>query len=231
MTANLGVVPIYVTVFNRFTWLRQMTSQLAKLPNVELILVDNASTYPPLVNWLDVCPYTVVYLPSNLGHRSPWLSQAVLAADEHRRTYGSDHYVVTDPDLDFSGVPLDLIDRCIDGLTRHPGVVQCGPALRIDDLPSIEESAVNMAQIRSVESRYWGEPLGDDFYVAPIDTTFAVYSVDTPHAVAMSPANGVRLAGPYTARHLGWYLRKDEPLSEELKYYFAHADASASSRP
>lgn len=226
-----GTIPIYVISFNRLEWLKPLTDRLAVIPKTKIIIVDNASTYGPLVEWLADCPYEVVRLKTNAGHRSPWTEKVILSPNDHLRAYGSDYYAVTDPDLEFSDVPDDLIDRCIEGLTLCPGAVKCGPALRLDDLPSVEESAVQMELIRRIESNYWTRMLKPPFFAAPIDTTFAVYSIRTPHDAAMRPAAGVRIAGPYAVRHLGWYLRKGEPLSDELRYYFEHAHGSASSRP
>jgi hypothetical protein len=233
MTAGnwTGTIPIYIISFNRFTWLKAMTDRLEHIPKTKIIIIDNASTYPPLVEWLAECPYEVVRLRTNAGHRGPWEQGKVLKANDHLRAYGSEHYVVTDPDLDFTDVPLDVVDRCLEGLAISPSAIKCGPALRLDDLPSIEQSAVDMRLILEIESRYWQKMLRPPFFEAPIDTTFAAYSIKTPHNIAMLPRAGVRIGGAYAVRHLGWYLRKDEPVPPELEYYFRHANNSASSRP
>ena len=61
-------------------------------------------------------------------------------------------------------------------------------------------------------------------YLAPIDTTFAMYRhgkyYETPHSI--------RTGHPYLARHTDWYL-DTERLDEETAYYFAHADLNSAS--
>jgi len=62
-----------------------------------VLWLDNASTYKPLLDFYESCPYEVVRLPKNHGHTAPW----TFLAD----VFATGPYVVTDPDLDLSEVP------------------------------------------------------------------------------------------------------------------------------
>ncbi len=217
--------PVFVNVFNRLTTTKRLCEQLAAMPNVRVVIVDNASTYQPLLDWYNECPYEVVRLESNMGHHAPWLSGTV------GKIAGSGYYCVTDCDLDLEGVPLDLMDvlraplaPCAAGLC---GVKKSGISLRIDDLPEWQSEVVNW------EQQFWEKPLGcGQYYDASIDTTLCMYPDDLPHMDAMTigEIKTVRSAMPYTARHVPWYL-DCENLDEENQQYFQTANSSNSWKP
>lgn len=218
-------IPVFVNVFNRLTTTRNLCNQLAAMPGVRVVLVDNASTYQPLLDWYAECPYAVVRLDSNMGHHAPWTSGTV------GRIATSGYYCVTDCDLDLEGVPLDLMDvlraplvSCVGGMC---GVKKSGISLRIDDLPDWQAEVVNW------ERRFWKKPVGGgQYYEAIIDTTLCMYPANLPHRQAMTIGGikTVRSAMPYTARHMPWYL-DCENLDEENQHYFQTANMSNSWKP
>ena len=217
-------IPVFVNVFNRLTTTRKLCGQLAAIPNVRVVIVDNASTYQFLLDWYAECPYEVVRLDSNMGHHAPWTSGTV------GRIATSGYYCVTDCDLDLEGVPLDLMDvlraplaSCCRGLC---GVKKSGISLRIDDLPEWQKEVVNW------EQRFWKKPVGGQYYEAIIDTTLCMYPAGLPHKQAMTIGGikTVRSAMPYTARHMPWYL-DCENLDEENQQYFQTANSSNSWKP
>lgn len=209
---------VYVNVFNRYQTTRILCDQIAALDNATPIIIDNASTWEPLLDWYNNCPYEVIRMRENLGHHAPWLS-GVISHD------ASPVYGVTDCDLDLTGVPSDAIEYLASGLSR--GIIKCGLSLRIDDLPPWQTS------VKSWEARWWKSPLpGGRFFRAAIDTTFALYRKETHHSVCMRVVNvpALRAAPPYTARHVPWYL-DGENLDAENANYFATANSSNSWRP
>ena len=217
-------IPVFVNVFNRLTTTRNLCEQLAAMPNVRVVIVDNASTYPPLLDWYAECPHEVVRLESNMGHHAPWLSGTV------SRIATNGHYCVTDCDLDLEGVPLDLMDvlraplvSCVAGVC---GVKKSGISLRIDDLPEWQSEVVNW------EKRFWEKPIGGRYYQAIIDTTLCMYSASLlhRHAMTIGGIKTVRSAMPYTARHMPWYL-DCENLDKENQQYFETANQSNSWKP
>lgn len=227
-TGDTMTIPVYINVRNRVTTTRELAHQVANLPGAEPILIDNASTWDPLLEWYDVCPFEVMRLRENVGHHAPWL-RAIPDPDDFLQRFGQPFYAVTDCDLDIADCPGDLLEVLQEpfGWNVKGGVIKSGLGLRIDDLPSWQQS------VRDWESRWWRSPLRDGrFYSALIDTTFALYDCRTPHRRAMnvlgSPA--VRTGPPYIARHLPWYLDGDN-LDAENTHYFATANQSNSWKP
>lgn len=214
------MTPVYVNVFNRLTTTRRLCDQIAALDNAVPIIVDNNSTWEPLLEWYKQCPFEVIRLSENLGHHAPWKCGATARPNDGC-------YCVTDCDLDLQGVPSDLIGRLREPLTswRNPPV-KSGVALRIDDLP------VWQTQVKAWESRFWKSKVDRFRYWAPIDTTLAMYRSNTPDSIATKVVGvrAVRSAGPYTARHMPWYLDPAN-LDEENANYFATANSSNSWRP
>ena len=85
--------PIIINVRDRLEPLRDLVSWLERIGQENIWLNDNASTYEPMVDYLDASPHHVVRHSTNLGHRSPWLSGLVT------RLGLKHHFVVTDPDV------------------------------------------------------------------------------------------------------------------------------------
>lgn len=213
------MTPVYVNVFNRFTTTRRLCEQIAAIDDAVPIVIDNASTWEPLLDWYRDCPFEVIRLTENMGHHAPWKCGATT-----RRNDG--FYCVTDCDLDLEGVPADLMDVLMHPIGRWPiPPVKSGVALRIDDLPTWQ------TQVIEWEQRFWRHKTGI-YYHAPIDTTLAMYRANTPIRIATKVAGirATRAAGPYITRHMPWYLNPTD-LDAENANYFATANGSNSWRP
>ena len=203
--------PVFIPVRDRVTPLRLVVDWLERAGHQDIWLVDNASTYEPLLAYLNASPHHVVRLTHNFGHRSPWLSGAV---QRHAR---NQYFVVTDPDvLPDDDCPLDAVEHFRDLLDRYPDLHKAGFGLRIDDLPDHYALA---AQVRAWERRFWTDEREPGVYRADIDTTFALYRPMRRHLESQA----VRTGAPYVARHLPWYVDSAD-LPEEDRYYRAHAD-------
>lgn len=215
------MIPVYVNVFNRLTTTRNLCDQISRLDGAEVVIIDNDSTWEPLLDWYATCPYEVIRLKENLGHHAPWLSGVVGQGTAR-------YYVVTDCDLCIADVPDDVLTLLAKPFGWGRGVVKSGLGLRIDDLPPWQ------AGVAAWETRWSRRIVEQDprFYWAAIDTTFAMYSHDTPFAEATKVVRCVstRTAAPYLARHMPWYL-DCEDLDEENANYFTTANASNSWKP
>jgi hypothetical protein len=214
------MIPVYINTFNRLTTTRKLAAQVAALPGAVPVIIDNASTWEPLLDWYEHCPFEVIRLASNMGHHAPWLSGAV-----QRKNDG--FYCATDCDLDIGDCPSDVLDLLKVPFSWGKGIVKSGLGLRIDDLPVWQSSVIEW------ESRWWKVPATDPrFFSALVDTTFAMYRVGTSisHATRVVGAKATRTAPPYLARHIPWYL-DSENLDAENAHYFATASSSASWKP
>jgi len=205
-------VAIFIVVRDMLSPLQQLLAWLERAGHERIYLVDNASTYPPMVEFLAATEHTVVSCGWNMGHRSPWLSGAVF---EHA---DGEPYVVTDPDIvPDENCPLDAIAYFADVMATHSEVHRVGFGLRIDDLP---DHYAPKADVIAWESPFWKAEVAPGLFSAPIDTTFALAKV--PRAQAMP---SLRTGPPYVARHLPWYDNTTEP-TDELLYYRQHSDRS-----
>lgn len=200
-------VPIIVICHNLLSDLRLLVEWLETAGHEQIILLDNTSTYPPLLDYLASSPHQVVRLPENLGHGSPWSSGLI------HNLPRSLPYVVTDPDiLPDPACPLDAVEYFQDLLLRHDAFDKAGFGLHLDDIP---EWYPHREAVRHWESPYWENELADGVFTAHIDTTFAVCRPRTPYKVTES----LRTGSPYVARHLPWYRNPAEP-DDETAFFF-----------
>ncbi len=200
-------------MFNRLTWPRKMAEFLSDT-GCEVFLVDNGSTYPPLLEWYKRCPYKIYNLTYNFGHQSLWTCKII---KNHHPNIS--YYIATDHDLDISNIPHDYVDFLSKELEFQLSNGSCihkaGLSLEIADLPKNDQSL----RVIDYESRFWQQWVGKNFFwKANIDTTFALYKFGTPYKEFTS---AVRAPRPYTAKHLPWYQTKEDIKNneEELYYY------------
>lgn len=188
-----------------------MVAWLQCIPSVKIIIVDNASANPECASWYDHLTQggevQVIRLLENMGKHAPWKSGAVAA-------HAGQYYVVTDPDLDLSAVPSDVLDVLKAGMLKH-NAAKVGLSLRIDDIPA--DSVIGQEAVHW-ERNWWQHHADEQFFTAAIDTTFAMYD-------KMNTAGPqLRAKPPYMARHLPWYL-SDATMTPEYRYYLSEASS------
>jgi hypothetical protein len=182
--------PIFINNRDRLTMTRRLAEQCAALDDVgEVVIVDNGSTYPPLLDWYETCPFQVIRLAENRGTRGVWTV-------ELPRTF----YVETDGDLDLAGVPRDLLPLLQEALERWPEIIKVGTSLEIDGIPDVYPFK---AEVLRRESQMWRPWEDARYHSALIDTTFAMYRAGTTWG-GYGPA--LRTARPYTAIHTPWHV-------------------------
>ena len=202
-----------IIMFNRLTWPKKLAEFLSDT-GCEVVLADNGSTYPPLLEWYKTCPYQVI-VPGNHGGQSLWLCNVV-------GNFWPDikNYIVTDHDLDVSSIPHDYVSFMKNELDTNKGITKVGLSLQIDDLPKNPYTDM----VLDCETKFWDRTNERGFYDAPVDTTFAMYDATRPFA-PFSPEfySAVRTPKPYVARHLPWYTDKSWFIDneEEIFYYQA----------
>ncbi len=192
-----------IIVYNRLTLPKKMADWLSSR-GLEPIFVDNNSDYPPLLEYYKATPYQVLRMEGNYGHEVVWRHGVI-------ETLGiKEDYIVTDPDLDLSGVPDDFAWVLNEGLRRYPQYDKCGLSLEINHLP--------IKSARTWEERFWQQPLDSVFFHADVDTTLALYQY---HKQVRYPSfSAMRTNRPYTARHVPWEYHDAKDLPEDEQYYY-----------
>lgn len=209
--------PVFIVCRDRLTCLVDLLGWLADVGHDdEVYLIDNESTYPPLLDFYKHTEHTVIDAGGNFGERVGW-SQGII----HRYAAGR-RFIYTDPDLlPVEDCPRNAIEQMAKVLDRDGSAVKCGFSLKVDDLPAWSRDG-----IQAWEAPFWLQFDGMvGGYRAPIDTTFSLYSTLGLRRFKYKPA--YRLPEPYLMRHLPWYA-DPEALTDEERYYLDHADTKVS---
>lgn len=211
--------PVFIICRDRHTSLVALLDWLESVGNAdEVYLMDNDSTWPPLLDFYESTEHTVLRAGDNLGHRVGWQTGWIRRHARGRR------FIVTDPDLlPVEDCPPDAIDRMAAILDTDTSFSKAGFSLKIDDLPDHFPSKQRAIDWESTFWQNWDDRVGA--WRAPIDTTFALYSGAAARRFCYKPA--FRLPEPYLMRHLPWYL-DPQTLSAEDAHYYGRADMKVS---
>ena len=209
---------VLMTVFNRFTWAIEMCKKFEQA-GLEIIIIDNASTYPPCVEWLNTCGHKVERMDQNYG---PWVflsypyaqMQWINKTADQRALfmkYPDRFFILADSDFDLTGVPNDFPDHLMKGLiSAKRGEWKCGLSYEINDLPS--DSVPK--QVYEYEKRYWVTKNHAGYFESQVDIGVTLYDREKQgewfHAI--------RSDRPYTCRHLDWYHAR-EGWREEDQFF------------
>lgn len=205
-------IPCIINNFNRLTTTKKLADDLHKLGYTNIHILDNKSTYPPLLEWYSNCPYTVKRLEENHGPLSVYNSGYI------NEFINEPWIAYTDSDIELNiNTPSNFIEYLI-SIAEKYNRTKVGLALRIDDLPANMYSE----HYRSWESKYWATTVEPYVYEAQIDTTFAIIKPGLPFDY-----QALRIGSNFTAKHLPWYTQFDN-LTEEEKYYLDHSNELSS---
>lgn len=209
--SNYKSIPIIINNFNRLAYLKRLIASLMSRGYDNIIILDNASTYPPLLEWYkNECNVRVIDLKANYGHTALWTSGVI-------RQFESDYFVYTDPDLELvDECPDDFLWKMLRNLKSYVKGQKIALSLKIDDIP---ETYQYKADVIMQEERFSRE-MEYGMYVADVDTTFALYE---PYAKGGYVDDMVtyRMPYPIQCRHLPWYEDLNH-LSEEDEWYAQH---------
>lgn len=209
------MTPVFIVSFNRLTTLKGMLDYFKQIPEFYPVVIDNASTYPPLLDFFATDrSFELIRLPKNVG---PW----TCFRRNFHLGFSSEFFAFSDCDLDLSGVPLDVFNKMRRGLRKHPDKRKVGVSIEVNDIP--RHDAKRYGFIQASERPCWEKKI-DGYWDVNVDTTFALYrNVDQTYAITDS----LRLDRPYTAKHVPWYNDMDN-LSEEEEYYLLHSRTDCS---
>lgn len=216
-------IPIIIINFNQLYYLKQLIDFLIDRGFENIVIIDNHSTYSPLLEYYKKIDskVTIEYMNVNLGHMVFFESEYL------QRKYAKGYYVVTDADIiPNEKLPINFMSIMINYLDKYYRAInKVGFALKIDDIPNhfpLKEKVLNW------ERRHWKLELSKDVYKAETDTTFALYKPMYPRLFGnIIFLKGIRLAGVFTCRHGGWY-KNPHNLSDEDKFYQQTASSSSS---
>ena len=209
-------IPVFIVNRNRLDALRRLVGWLLAAGTRRVVIMDNASDYPPLLAWYEQLPEgaKLMRLEQNHGPYVLWQQGVHQVLDTP--------YVLTDSDVvPDAACPRDLIGRLLEVLQRHPDAKKVGPGLRIDNLP---DSYAEADTVRKWESQFWEHPVAPGVFAAPIDTTFALYPARGEFS---NEACNLRLGAPYLTEHTPWYV-DEAALSAEERHYREHTSATYS---
>lgn len=208
---NAEDIPIIINNFNRLSFLQKLIASLENRNLKNIYILDNNSTYPPLLEYYKTIPYEVIHLSKNVGHLAIWETPV------YKRFY-KDYYVYTDSDVEIiDECPLDFLQMFIEEMKSNIKVDKIGLGLKIDDLPNHFE---NKQKVIEWEKQYFEKSFNKFFNKADVDTTFALYRPRLTHG-ANRYLIMFRSTFPYEIRHLPWYI-DFKKLSDEEKYYIEH---------
>jgi hypothetical protein len=205
--------PIIINNFNRLDSLRQLIWSLEKRGYTNLYIIDNHSSYLPLLDYYRKCPYTVFHLDENIGMNALWKTGIY-------NRFKRDFFVYTDSDVvPIEECPENFLLLFHETLKKHKLARKVGFSLKIDDIPdcySFREEVIDN------EKHFFKHKQDEFLFWAPIDTTFALYRPYGKRKHAYFNIEMYRCAFPYMARHIPWYIDSNNP-DEENRYYIENA--------
>lgn len=212
---DVAKFPIIINNFNRLEWLQQQIEWLLSIGQKNIHVIDNASTYSPLLKYYKKMPATVYMLDRNIGHEALWRTHVF-------QRLGRYYYVYTDPDvLPTEETPDDFMYYFMDVLKRYPQMDKVGFGLKFDDLPDYYP---RKKEVIAWEQGLLKKELEPGLFHSKIDTTFALYR---PDIAFQNWETTIRCGEPYVLRHKPWY-EDFEKLSAESRYYLQRTSNSSS---
>lgn len=193
------------------------------IPYAQIILLNSGSSAPSCLDLLEQLQHRgcriLMASPGSLaqGPYGIWLDTS-LALPAGFWKYP---FVLSDPDLDLSGLPHGWLRILLQLLNRQRWTSKIALGLRTDDLTAPEVDAV----------RHWEQQLSQRFpygllnrlirsqvlptRICTTDTTLALY-----RPLRSFTTLAIRLEGPYRIRHLPWYTAFAQ--TQEYAYYQRH---------
>ncbi len=207
--------PIIINNFNRLQYLQKQIDWLLSCGLKNIHVIDNASTYAPLLEYYKIIPATVYMLDRNVGHNALWRTHLY-------QRFGKYYHVYTDPDLlPSEHTPKNFMNHFKDLLDKYPEIEKVGFGLITNDLP---HHYPKKEEVITWEKQFTTNEIEPAVYRSKIDTTFALYR---PGAFMQCWENTLRTGNPYTLHHMPWY---EDPAKadEETRYYMEQATAASS---
>lgn len=204
------MMELFIINKNRITTTKNLVNWLSKEKRIKIYVVDNGSTYKPLLDYYESEDFKskaeVIWMTENDNYLVVW-DKSLL---DKYKVKGK--YIVTDSDLDCSNIPDNWLDLLLYGMMRYPDINKIGFSLDIFNIPNDNPLKKDVV---AHESKFWMQKVDEQFFFAPVDTTFALHrETQRTHTY-----RALRTNKPYMAVHQPWMITE---LNEEDEYYFNH---------
>jgi hypothetical protein len=212
-----ATIPVILNTYEQVSFLKRMVVQLHLAEFRNIIIIDQNSQFPPLLEFLQGGAkerlFTLFTLDENVGPR--WFFTSALYDSMPER------FIYSDPDLAWpDGIADDLVGRFI-RVSEDYKVGKVGSALTLPDEALDVTMTVGGQQwtVRAWEERFWANELEPGVYNAPVDTTF--HLVNKKYFTPRNFISGVRIGGAgYECKHLPWYA-EERASAPEFSHYKA----------
>ncbi len=218
---------IFIMNYEWLSWIQEQAKFFTECGHT-VIIVDNCSSYKPLLEWYKTCPYKVI---STNGIQLSTYNRFIWEMGLPEIHTNDNYYAVTDSDLGFKSVPKNFCEILVADIERNEGIIKCGLGLEIDNLPR----NCYADRYRESEKNNVLNPNQYGICDAAVDTTFAVYSKSRCNNLGKlwraegdsAPESFLdnryfyrshRTYYPYMAQHLPWYMDINN-LTEEQQYH------------
>ena len=209
--------PVFIICRDRLSSMLNLIKWLEKARLTNIIIIDNDSLYPPLVDFLETTKYQVVKTGKNIGHDVLWKEGIIKTLCPH------DFYIVSDPDvIPEESCPIDAVKYFYSLHAKYFDYKKVGFGLKINDLPDCYSQKY---YVMEWESQFWKNEVEPSVFEAGIDTTFALYK---PHTFNYIIHPSLRTGLPYLARHTPWYVNS-KIINEEEAFYRLRANKNITS--
>lgn len=212
---NIKRTPIIIISFNRLEFIKEQVDWLLYNGYNNIHIIDNASTYLPLLKWYKSVKASVYILDKNLGHEVFWRTHLF-------QRLGGNYHVITDSDLlPTEKTPKDFLDMFYYLLNKYQFIKRVGFGLEINDIP---DHYPLKKEVIDWEMAIYKTELEQGVYMANIDTTFAL---SRPNVLYQCWGETIRTSYPYLLRHMPWYEDPNE-ISIDGMNYINTANSSSS---
>jgi len=221
-------IPCFVIHFNRPTFLQKCVDALAIEERLQIIVIDNASSFDALNRFQNAHKVQVVRMRQNYGHTVPWEPGFQNYVTE---TFGIDFsqpYIVTDCDI---VVPkhMSWLDILLEGMRRETLAKynKFGLGINTASIPTWYPHRKEV--IRHETEVVHRRGINDHSFIEmPVDTTLALYRGGyNKYSIWGNDSRlhftgeclSLRTEAPYEATHLTWHMTKEELAGEEHRNY------------
>jgi hypothetical protein len=197
---------------NRLTTCKKMVEDLFTLNgNADITIIDNASTYEPLLDWYKQAENDIKIIRHDKNH-GPW----VFFYGGIFSTIDSEYYVYSDADLELnSNMPSNWQEIMVDYINKYDR--KASLVLRIDDIPDYYEFKTTILNHQNI---CWDKTDEPNVYLAVTDMTFTLDQKNKGYRY-----ESIRIGGDFAARHIPWYIDFNNISQEEL-YYLKHINSN-----